>query len=164
MEIKKIRINPSPPTAASTPAPPTQPERAPIDLARYYEGASADIFLKDETNPKIDDPFSLEEEKSPRTSAAKITSSTHYLEPQEKPAAKTLELAHLSHLEYLPLQKVASPTGSLLNQMKGEGDSDAALYARYAAALAELEKKKTSEKKKRKRGFWSFFRSLFGKK
>jgi hypothetical protein len=163
MEIKKIKINPSPPPVAPNPPRP-RPERAPIDLARYYEGASANTFLKDETSPKIDDPFSLEEDKTPKVRTVRITSSTHSLQPQEKPAAKTMELAHLSHLEYLPLHKVASPTGSILNQMKGEGgENEAALYARYAAALAELEKKKTSPKKKKRRGFWSFFRSLFEK-
>ena len=72
---------------------------------------------------------------------------------------KTMEMAHLAHLSHLPTQRVGSPGGSLFNQMKGE-DDQAIIYARYAAALADMEKEK-KRKKKRWRGIWDFFRSLF---
>ena len=162
MEIKRIKINTNPPSAATTQAPPTRPEKAPIDLSRFYDGSSADTFLKDEPHPPIEDPDLPHDEGERKMSSARITSSTHVLEPQERPAIKTMELSHLSHLSYLPTQKVTSPSGSLLNQMKGEGEDQAALYARYAAALSDMDKKK-KKKKKRWRKLWDFFRSLFEK-
>jgi len=158
MDSKKINLHPSPPQAAGTKAHPSQPEKAPIDLARYYEGSSADIFIKDETNPRIDDPFSEPFEETRKITSVKVSSSTHTLQPQERAAVKTLEMAHLSHMFHMPTQKVVSPSGSLLNAMKGEGGEDqAALYARYAATLADLEKKKI----RKKRGWWSRIRSFF---
>lgn len=151
--FKKFQNNP-PPSDPSLPKP--------VDLSRYQQGGSADLFLKDETNPSFLDPFSSNEEALPHQAAVTVVSRQETLrQPGMSTAQKTMEADHLAHMFHLPMERIGPVSSSLLSQMSKDGFREqTALYAQHAAELALQEKKKKRKKRLLER-IRSFLKTVF---